>query len=199
TAKPPALAGGISRTEADIYRALGLDFIEPELREDRGEVDAAASKRLPVLITRQDIRGDLHNHTNQSDGTATIEEMAAAAKALGYEYLAITDHSKALAMTNGLSVERLLKHVENIHRINGKLKGITLLAGSEVDILADGRLDYEDDVLKELDIVVASPHVSLKQDARKATDRLLRAIENKYVTIIGHPTGRLINRREGLP
>jgi DNA polymerase (family 10) len=125
--------------------------------------------------------------------------MAAAAKALGYEYLAITDHSKALAMTNGLSVERLLKHIENVHRISSKLKGITLLAGSEVDILADGRLDYDDDVLKELDIVVASPHMSLKQDAGKATDRLVRAIENKYVNIIGHPTGRLINRREGLP
>jgi DNA polymerase (family 10) len=152
-----------------------------------------------VLITRKDIRGDLHAHTNESDGTATIEEMAAAVKALGYEYLAITDHSKAMAMTNGLSPERLLKHIENVHRISGKLKGITLLAGSEVDILADGRMDYEDDILKELDIVVASPHVSLKQDAKKATDRLLRAIDNKYVNIIGHPTGRLINGRAGLP
>ena len=198
-AKPPPIDPIASRDETDVYSALGLSYIEPELREDRGEVDAAANKKLPKLIARKDIRGDLHAHTNESDGTATIEEMAAAAKALGYEYLAITDHSKALAMTNGLSVERLLKHIENVHRISGKLKGITLLAGSEVDILADGRLDYEDDVLKELDIVVASPHVSLKQDAKKATERLLRAIENKYVTIIGHPTGRLINRREGLP
>jgi DNA polymerase (family 10) len=198
-AKPPALAGGISRTEEEIYRALGLEFIPPEIREGRNEVEAAAEKRLPVLIVRGDVRGDLHTHTNESDGTATIEEMAAAAKLLGYEYLAVTDHSKALAMTNGLSVERLLKHIENVHRISGKLKGITLLAGSEVDILADGRMDYEDDVLKELDIVVASPHISLKQDTKKATDRLLRAIDNKYVNIIGHPTGRLINRREGLP
>jgi DNA polymerase (family 10) len=198
-AKPPALAGGISRTEEEIYKKLGLPFIEPELREGRGEVEAAVEGKLPILITRADIRGDLHAHTNESDGSATIEEMAAAAKALGYEYLAITDHSKALAMTNGLSVERLLKHIENVHRISDKLKGITLLAGSEVDILADGRMDYDDDVLKELDIVVASPHLSLKQDAKKATDRLIRAIENKYVNIIGHPTGRLINRREGLP
>ena len=125
--------------------------------------------------------------------------MAGAAKALGYEYLAITDHSKVLAMTNGLSVERLLKHIEDIHRISDKLKGFTLLAGSEVDILADGRMDYDDDVLKELDIVIGSPHLSLKQDPRKSTDRLLRAIDNRYVTLIGHPTGRLINGREGLP
>lgn len=199
TAKPPAAKAVASRDESDVYAKLGLAFVEPEMREDRGEVEAAAEKRLPVLITRADIRGDLHAHTNESDGTATIEEMAAAAKALGYEYLAITDHSKALAMTNGLSVERLIKHIENVHRISGTLKGITLLAGSEVDILADGRLDYEDDVLRQLDIVVASPHISLKQDAKKATERLVRAIENKYVTVIGHPTGRLINRREGLP
>src|SRR6185436_8515366 len=149
--------------------------------------------------TRADIRGDLHAHTTASDGTASIEEMANAAKALGYEYIAITDHSKAMAMTNGLSVERLLKHIEDVHRVSDKMKGITLLAGSEVDILADGRMDYEDDVLKQLDIVVASPHVSLKQDESKATDRLLRAIENRYVNVIGHPTGRLIDRREGLP
>ena len=199
TAKPPELKPLASRSEEEIYKKLGLEYIEPEIREGRTEVDAAATGKLPVLIVRENIRGDLHAHTNESDGTATIEEMAAAAKRLGYEYLAITDHSKALAMTNGLSVERLLKHIENIHRISDKLKGITLLAGSEVDIMADGHLDYDDDVLKELDIVVASPHISLKQDATKATDRMLRAIDNKYVNIIGHPTGRLINRREGLP
>jgi DNA polymerase (family X) len=199
TAKPPPIKPVASRTEEEVYEKLGLQFVPPEMREDRGEVDAAIEKRVPVLITRNDIRGDLHAHTNESDGTATIEEMAAAAKALGYEYLAITDHSKALAMTNGLSPERVLKHAENVRRISDKLKGITLLAGSEVDILADGRMDYDDDVLKELDIVVASPHLSLKQDGRKATDRMLRALDNKYVNIIGHPTGRLINRREGLP
>lgn len=199
TARPPELEPLASQTEAQVYAALGLEYIEPELREDRGEVEAAVVRKLPALITRADIRGDLHNHTTESDGTATIEQMARAAKAMGYEYLAITDHSKALAMTNGLSVDRLIKHVENIHRLNSKLKGITLLAGSEVDILADGRMDYEDAVLKELDIVIASPHLSLKQDGRKATARLLRAIENRCVNIIGHPTGRLINRREGLP
>ena len=198
-AKAPALKPVASKTESDVYAALGLSYVEPELREDRGEIDAAREDRLPKVLTLKDIRGDLHTHTTESDGTATIEEMAAAAKALGYEYLAITDHSKILAMTNGLSEERLLKHVENIHRISDKLKGITLLAGSEVDILVDGKLDYADDVLKELDIVIASPHISLKQDARKATDRLLRAIENRYVNVIGHPTGRLINGREGLP
>ena len=198
-AKPPPMPAVASRAEDEIYKSLGLVFIDPELREDRGEVDAARNGKLPVLITRADIRGDLHAHTTASDGANTIEEMARAAKALGYEYLAITDHSKALAMTNGLSVERLLKHIEDVHRISERLKGITLLAGSEVDILADGRMDYEDDVLKQLDIVIASPHLSLKQDSRKSTDRMLRAIDNRYVTVIGHPTGRLINGREGLP
>jgi len=199
TAKAPQLKPVASKTEEDVYKKLGLDYVEPELREDRGEVDAAMSHNLPNLITRKDLRGDLHTHTNASDGENTIEEMALAAKAVGYEFLAITDHSKAMAMANGLTPERLFKHIEAIHKVSDKLKGITLLAGAEVDILADGRMDYEDDVLKELDIVVASPHVSLKQDETKATDRLLRAIDNKYVNIIGHPTGRLINGRAGLP
>lgn len=198
-AKAPPIKPVASKTEEDVYEALGLVYIEPELREGFNEVDLAREKKLPVLIELKDIRGDLHTHTTESDGTASIEEMAAAAKEMGYEVLAITDHSKALAMTNGLSVERLLKHIENIHRISDKLKGITLLAGSEVDILADGKMDYDDDVLKELDIVIASPHMSLKQDSKKATDRMLRAIDNPYVNVIGHPTGRLINSREGLP
>jgi DNA polymerase (family 10) len=199
TAKAPPIAPVASKSEDDVYKKLGLDFIEPELREDHGEIELAASKQLPDLITLKDIKGDLHTHTNASDGTATLEEMALAAKAKGYLYLAITDHSKALAMTNGLSVERVLAHAAAIRKLNDKLKGITLLAGTECDILADGRMDYEDEVLKELDIVIASPHLSLKQDTKKSTDRLLRAIENPYVNIIGHPTGRLINRREGLP
>jgi DNA polymerase (family 10) len=154
---------------------------------------------LPKLIERDDFRGDLHTHTTASDGIATIEQMAEAAKACGYEFLGITDHSKSQVIANGLNEERLLAHVEEIRKISSKLKGITLLAGAEVDILADGRLDYEDSILKELDIVIASPHFALKQDAKKATDRLLRAIENRYVNVIGHPTGRLINGREGLP
>jgi DNA polymerase (family 10) len=198
-AKPPECEPVASKSEEEIYRKLGLDYVEPEIREGFNEVELAREKKLPELITLADIRGDLHTHTVASDGYNTIEEMASAAQKAGYEYLAITDHSKALAMANGLSVERLMKHIDEIHRVSDSLKGITLLAGAEVDILADGRLDYDDDVLAKLDIVVASPHVSLKQDEAKATDRLLRAIHNKYVNVIGHPTGRLINGRDGLP
>jgi len=199
TGEAPKAKPIASKSEPDVYKSLGLPYIEPELREDRGEVAAAEAKKLPKLITLADIKGDLHTHTTASDGTASIEEMAAAAKAKGYAFLAITDHSKSQVIANGLTAERLLKHVEAIHKIGAKLKGITLLAGCEVDILADGRLDFEDDVLKELDVVVASPHIALKQDPVKATDRILRAIDNKYVHIIGHPTGRLIGARDGLP
>ena len=193
-AKPVA-----SKTEEDIYAALGMEWMEPTIREDRGEIEAAGTKKLPKLIRIENIRGDLHTHTTASDGKASIEQMAEAAMALGYEYLAITDHSKSSVIANGLSVERLMKHAAEIRKVSDKLKGITLLAGCEVDILIDGRMDYEDAVLKELDIVVGSPHASLKQDSAKATDRILRAIENRYVTLIGHPTGRIIFGREGLP
>ena len=186
-------------TEESVYRALGLPYIEPELREDRGEIEAAGAGGLPTLLTIADIRGDLHNHTTASDGTASIRQMAEAALALGYQYLAITDHSVSSTIANGLSAERLLAHVAAIHKVGEQMKGLTLLAGAEVDILADGRLDYEDAVLAELDIVIASPHVSLRQPQDKATDRLLRAIEHRYVNVIGHPSGRLINQREGLP
>jgi DNA polymerase (family 10) len=185
--------------EQDVYKSLDLEFIEPELREDRGEIDAARSGTLPKLIMLKDIRGDLHMHTTASDGTRSIEEMAAAAKERGYEYIAITDHSKSQVIANGLTVDRLKRHVQAIRKADANLKGIRLLAGAEVDILVDGRLDYEDAVLAELDIVIASPHVSLNQDEQKATDRMLRAIDNKYVNIIGHPTGRLIGGRPGLP
>jgi DNA polymerase (family X) len=199
TAEAPQLKAVASKTEIEIYEKLGMAFVEPEMREDRGEVEAAIEKRVPKIITRADLRGDLHTHTTASDGQNTIEEMAEAAKALGYAYLAITDHSQSQAIANGLTVERLLKHVAALRKAGERIKGITLLAGSEVDILADGRLDYEDEVLAELDIVVASPHFALKQETDKATERILRAIENRYVNIIGHPTGRLINGREGLP
>ncbi len=199
TAEAPPIKPVASKTEADVYKKLGLAYIEPEMREDRGEIPAAAKGELPALISLQDIRGDLHSHTTASDGVASILEMAEAAKARGYAYLAITDHSKSQVIANGLSPERLLKHVKEIHKARDQIKGITLLAGAEVDILVDGRLDYEDAILAELDIVVASPHVSLKQDAKKATDRIRRAVEHRYVNIIGHPTGRLIDRREGLP
>jgi DNA polymerase (family X) len=196
---PPKAKPIASKTEEDIYKSLGLEWMEPVLREDRGEIDAARAGKLPKIVQLKDIRGDLHSHTIASDGQATIEQMAQAAKARGYEFLAITDHSKTQVIANGLSAERLLQHVKEIRRVSDQMKGITLLAGCEVDILADGRLDFEDAILAELDFVVASPHIALKQDASKATDRLLRAIENRYVTVIGHPTGRIIFGREGLP
>ncbi|HEX8325869.1 MAG TPA: DNA polymerase/3'-5' exonuclease PolX [Tepidisphaeraceae bacterium] len=199
TGQPPVLKPIASKTEADVYKALGLAYVEPELREDRGEVEQAGRGELPELITLDDLRGDLHTHTTASDGEHTIEAMAKAAKALGYAYLAITDHSRSQTIANGLTAERLLKHVAAIRKVAEKIKGITLLAGSEVDILVDGRLDYEESVLRELDFVVASPHVSLKQDTDKATDRILRAIDTPCVNVIGHPTGRLINARAGLP
>lgn len=200
--KTPWLTRGLknyaSKTEAEIYEKLGLAYIEPELREDRGELDLAAAGKLPTLIQRGDIRGDLHCHTVASDGSNSIEEMAEAAKALGYEYLVITDHSKSQVIANGLDAKRLMVHAAAVRKANDAIKGITILIGTEVDILVDGRLDYEDAVLAELDFVVASPHVSLRQDIDKATARILRAIDNRYVNVIGHPTGRLINRRAGL-
>lgn len=199
TGEAPSVKPVASKSEADVYKKLGLPFIDPELREDRGEVAAAESNKLPKLITRADIKGDLHTHTTASDGAATIEQMAEAAIALGYEYLAITDHSRSQVIANGLSIDRLLKHVQAIRKAADRIKGIKLLGGCEVDILVDGQMDYPDDILAELDIVIGSPHASLKQDAATATDRIVRAIENPYVNIIGHPTGRLIARREGLP
>ena len=199
TGRPPGVKAVASGSEEDVYAALGLAWVAPELREDRGEVELAATGKLPKLIELSDIRGDLHNHTTASDGVNTIEQMAEAAMELGYKFLGITDHSKSQVIARGLDESRLMKHVEAIHKVGLKLKGITLLAGCEVDILADGRLDFDDAILKELDIVVASPHIALRQDESKATDRIVRAIENPYVNIIGHPTGRLINQREGLP
>jgi DNA polymerase (family X) len=199
TGHAPTVKAVASRTETDIYKALKLEYIEPELRENRGEIELAERHKLPVLIVRADYRGDLHTHTTASDGTESIEQMAEAAIALGYSFLAITDHSKSQVIAHGLTAERLIEHAKAIRKAGTKLKKIKLLAGCEVDILADGRLDFEDAVLKELDFVVASPHVALKQDAGKATDRIVRAIESRYVNVIGHPTGRLIDRRAGLP
>jgi DNA polymerase (family X) len=185
-----------SKSEADVYKALGLAYVEPELRENRGEVEAAIAGTLPTLIERADIKGELHCHTTASDGTASIEEMAEAAKTLGYEYIVITDHSPSQVIARGLEPARLKKQIADVRK--AKVKGITILVGSEVDILVDGRLDYEDALLAELDFVVASPHVSLRQETEKATARILKAIENKYVNVIGHPTGRLVNKRPGL-
>jgi DNA polymerase (family X) len=196
---PPSAKPVASRTEEEIYSALGLQTPDPLLREDRGEIAAAAAGKLPKLIELSDIRGDLHMHTTASDGKNSIAEMAESAAKLGYQYVCITDHSKTQAIAGGLTAERLLAHVKEIHRVGEKFKNITILAGCEVDILADGKLDFEDSVLAELDFIVASPHMSLRQDQQKATARLLRAIENPYANVIGHPSGRLIDQREGLP
>jgi DNA polymerase (family X) len=198
TGQPPAAKAVAGETEAGVYEALGLAYIEPTLREGRDEIALAAANELPVLVKLGDIKADLHTHTTASDGVNTIVQMAEAARDLGYHTLAITDHSKTQAIANGLDEKRLLKHIEEIHQAASRVKGITLWAGSEVDILADGTLDYSDDILSQLDWVVASPHVSLRQEPAKATERLLRAIDNKYVNVIGHPSGRLIGLREGL-
>jgi len=187
------------KTEADVFKALKLAWVPPELREDRGEVALAENDDLPELIELSDIRAELHTHTTASDGMWTIEELATAAADRGFHTVAITDHSKGQVQANGLSDERLEKHIVAVRKVAEKLKSkIIVLAGSEVDILADGRLDYPDSLLKELDVVVASPHAALTQEPAKCTKRFLKAIENPYVTIMGHPTGRLIGRREGL-
>ena len=184
-----------SKTESEIYKELSLPYIPPEIREDRGELSL---KETPRLIELDDIKSELHAHTTASDGSMSIEELAAKAKERGFHTICVTDHSKSSIQANGLSVERLMAHIEAIRKASEKAKGITILAGSEVDILADGRLDYDDKILKQLDLVVASPHTALSQDPATATRRLLAAIKNKYVHILGHPTGRLINRRAGL-
>ncbi|HKY20671.1 MAG TPA: DNA polymerase/3'-5' exonuclease PolX [Vicinamibacterales bacterium] len=184
------------RTEADIYDALGLEEIPAELREGRGEIDAAARRELPNLLTLADIRGDIHSHTTETDGREDIEAMAIAARDAGFSYLAITDHSKALAMANGLDEPRALAHAQRVRDIGARLEGITLLAGIECDIRPDGTMDLADECLAQLDVVVASVHSAFNQDASQMTDRLLRAVACPYVDIIGHPTGRILLRRE---
>jgi DNA polymerase (family X) len=184
-------------TEHDIYKALGLEYIEPELRENRGEIGAAANRTLPQLITRADLRGDLHMHTTESDGRESLETMVAAAKARGLEYIAITDHSQSLSMANGLDETRAVAHAERIRSYSKTLKGITVLAGIECDILADGSMDLSDDCLASLDIVVGSIHSAMTQDERDMTARVIRAIEHPSVDIIGHLTARMLLRREG--
>ena len=183
-------------TEAEIYAALDLAYVPPELREDRGEIRAAADGALPDLIERADLKGDLHSHTSATDGKADIETMGRAARDAGLEYLAITDHSQALAMANGLDERRTLAHARRIRQVNDRLEGITLLAGIECDIRADGTLDLATDCLAELDLVIASVHSAFGQDEAHMTDRILRAIEAPVVDIIGHPTGRLLLRRD---
>ena len=184
-------------TEEDIYRALDLDWIPPELRENSGEIEAAAQHTLPRLIEEKDIRGDVHMHTNVTDGKNTIREMAEAGIAHGYEYIAITDHSKNLAMTFGLDDERALEHIRNIREVDTGMAGkIRVLAGIEVDILGDGALDLSDGVLAQMDVVIASVHSLFSQPREEMTARILRAIENPYVRILGHPTGRKLLVRD---
>jgi DNA polymerase (family X) len=184
-------------TEEEIYAALGMDWMPPELRENLGEIEAAARHALPRLIERADIRGDVHMHTNATDGHNTIREMAEAAVACGYQYIAITDHSKNLAMTNGLDEQRALEHIQRIREVDRQMEGkIRVLTGIEVDILGDGALDLEDEVLSQMEVVIASVHTRLEQSREEMTARVLRAIENPYVRILGHPTGRLLLRRE---
>ncbi len=183
-------------TEEGIYEALGLAWVPPELRENRGEIDAAVERRLPPLLSAADLRGDLHMHTTETDGKEDIESMILAARRLGLEYIAITDHSKALAMANGLDEPRALAHAARIREVASRIDGINVLAGIECDILADGSLDLSADCLAQLDIVVASVHSAIRQDEAEITARLLRAIEHPWVDIIGHPTSRKLLRRE---
>jgi DNA polymerase (family 10) len=185
-------------SEESVYGALGLPWVEPELREHRGELEAGAAGTLPSLVTRADLRGDLHMHTTESDGREPLEVMAAAAHRLGYEYIAITDHSKSLAMANGLDERRALEHAARIRALNGRFEGLTLLAGIECDILADGTMDLADDCLAQLDIVVASIHSHFAQEESQMTDRVLRALECRWVDVLGHPTGRRLLQREGI-
>jgi DNA polymerase (family X) len=189
-------AGVPYASEREVYERLGMSYIEPELRESRGELEAARAGELPRLIELEDIRGDLHCHSLASDGRDTIEEMALAAREHGYEYLAITDHSASHGFGNDVSPERLRRQIELVRQANASVDGIELLAGSEVNILPDGSLDYEDELLAELDWVIASVHTSFAQDERTMTDRMIAAIEHPLVRAIGHPTGRLIERRE---
>ena len=183
-------------SEHEVYERLGLAYIEPELREDRGELDAARKGELPRLIELADIRGDLHSHTIASDGHNTIEEMALAARERGYEYLAITDHSASHGFGNDVSPEQLRRQIELVHEAGVRVQGIELLAGSEVNILPDGTLDYEDELLGQLDWVVASVHTSFGMGEQKMTERMIAAIEHPLVDVIAHPTGRLIERRQ---
>jgi DNA polymerase (family 10) len=185
-----------SKTEEDIYAKLKLAYIEPELRENTGEIEAAEKGKLPKLVKLEDIRGDLQMHTTASDGRNSIEEMGEAAKKLGYEYIALTDHSKAVTVANGMDEKRTLEQIKKIRAAQERVPGIRLLAGIEVDILKTGKLDLDDEVLAQLDVVVASVHSYMNLDRGAMTERLLAAIENPYTQIIAHPTGRLVLRRE---
>jgi len=189
------IAGAV---EEQIYHKLGLDYVDPLLREDRGEVQAAKEHCLPELIQLGDIKGDLHMHTIASDGDCDISELVETAQSFGYKYICITDHSKSSAIANGLSARRLTQQIRQIRKLNDTIKGMTVFAGCEVDILANGKMDFEDELLAELDFVVASVHSGMVSPREKVTRRTLKAMDNPYVTCIGHPTGRLIGQREAM-
>lgn len=184
------------KTEEEVFQQVGLPWIPPELRENRGEIEAAGEDRLPDLVEEKDIRGDLHMHTSATDGRHGIKEMAEEARRLGYDYIAITDHSKRLTMAQGLDAKRLRQQISAIDKLNEELDGIRILKGIEVDILEDGKLDLPDDVLDELDLTVCSIHSKFELSRKQQTERVLRAMDNPRFNILGHPTGRLINERE---
>jgi DNA polymerase (family 10) len=184
------------KEEKDVYRVLGMDWIEPELREDRGEIEAAQKGWLPKLLQESEIKGDLHVHSKWSDGASSIEEITKAAQKRGYQYVAICDHSKSLKIAHGLDESRLMKQIEEIDQINDKLKGFQILKGTEVDILTDGKLDLPEKILEKLNIVVGAIHSGFKQDKGKMTKRIIRALENPYIHILAHPTGRLLGARD---
>jgi DNA polymerase (family 10) len=183
------------RSEKEVYDAVELAYVEPEMREDRGEIEAAKQNTLPRLITRDDLRGDLHCHSKATDGRNTLREMADAARQRGYDYLAITEHSKRLTVTNGLDEKRLRQQIDQIDKLNDQLSGIRVLKGIECDILEDGSLDLDDDVLAELDVVVCSIHSKFDLPADKQTERVLRAMDNPNFNILAHPTGRMLGQR----
>ncbi len=184
------------KTETSVFKAIGLPVIPPELREGRGEVEAARLRRLPKLVELADLRGNLHTHTTATDGRASLKDMALAAKKRGYEYLAITDHSRRLTMVHGLNSKRLLQQMDEIDRLNEQIKGIRILKGIEVDILEDGTLDLPNKVLERLDLVIGAVHGYFRLSRKKQTTRIMRAMDNRYFSILAHPTGRLLNQRE---
>ncbi|NQT32301.1 MAG: DNA polymerase/3'-5' exonuclease PolX [Candidatus Omnitrophica bacterium] len=187
------------KTEEKVYKKLGMEWIPPELRENRGEIEAAIKGTLPKnLIKLSDIKGDLHLHSVASDGNARVEELASQAKKKGYEYIAVTDHSKLIKIANGMDEKRLLKHADRVRKLDKKIKGIKILVGIEVDILEDGKLDLEDYALREMDIVIAAIHSRFALPKEKQTARILKGLDNKYVNALAHPSGRLITRRTGL-
>jgi DNA polymerase (family 10) len=186
------------KTEVSVFKAVGLPFIPPELRQGSGEIEAARKKRLPKLVTLEDLQGDLHMHTNASDGSVSIRKMAEAARDYGLKYIAITDHSQSLNVAHGLDANRLAKQIDEIDRLNEQLDGITILKGSEVDILEDGRLDMPDDILSRLDLVVGAVHRKFRLSRSKQTTRILHAMDSKYFTLLAHPSARLLEEREAI-